>query len=75
MATVEAGGWGDREAELVVIPATLGLDLGIWYRVRGVMVRDKEERPVAWVLCEPANHYYRVMTRSPWMPALIGPRI
>ena len=79
LATVEAGGWGDREPEPVVIPATLGLDLGIWYRiregVRGVVVRDEQERPVVYVLCEPSSHYYAVMTRSPWMPVLIGPRI
>ena len=50
LATLEAGGWGDREPEPVVIPATMGLDRGVWYRVRegvrGVVVRDEQERPV-----------------------------
>jgi len=49
----------------VVIPATLDLDLGIWYRiregVRGVVVRDEQERPVVYVLCKPASHHYQVL--------------
>ena len=26
------------------------------------------------MICEPASYYYRVMTRSHWMPVLIGER-
>src|SRR3954453_5231993 len=44
MATLGGGGWGDREPREVVIPATTGLDGGVWFRiregVRGVVVRD-----------------------------------
>jgi len=29
----------------------------------------------AYLVCEPASHYYAVMTRSAWMPVLIGERI
>jgi hypothetical protein len=25
-----------------------------------------------FLLCEPASHYYRVMTRGDWMPCLLG---
>jgi hypothetical protein len=75
-ATLEAGGWGDREAVPVLIPATMGLDRGVWFRiregVRGVVVLDEQEKPVVYVLCEPASHYYQVMTRSAWMPVLVG---
>jgi hypothetical protein len=43
-ATVEGGGWNDVGAVEVVIPATAGLEGGIWFRirqgVRGVLVRD-----------------------------------
>jgi hypothetical protein len=78
-ATLENGGWGEQEPVPVVIPATLGLDRGVWYSiregVRGVVVRDEESRPVVYVLCEPASHYYQVMTRSAWMPVLVGERI
>jgi hypothetical protein len=76
LSTLEGGGWGDRELTPVVIPATLGLDRGVWYHVRegvrGVVVRDERGRPAAYVLVEPATHYYQVMTRSSWMPALVG---
>ena len=79
LATLVAGGWGGLEAESVVIPATMGIDRGVWYRVRegirGVVVRDEEGRPVVFVLCEPASHYYQVMTRSNRMPVLIQERI
>jgi hypothetical protein len=27
-----------------------------------------------YTICEPASYYYRVMTRSSWMPLLIGER-
>jgi hypothetical protein len=77
--TVEAGGWGDREVVRVVIPATMGLDGGIWYRVRegvrGLLVRDNRGAPAVYVLVEPASHYYAVMTRSAWMPVLVNERI
>ena len=77
LATLAEGGWGDREVAPVVIPATMGLDRGVWFRVRegvrGVAVRDEQGRPVVYVLVEPASHYYAVMTRgSDWMPSLVG---
>ncbi len=79
LKTLEAGGWGDREVTPVVIPATLGLDRGVWFRVRegvrGAVVRDERGLPVVYVLVEAASHYYQVMTRSAWMPVLVGERI
>ncbi len=77
--TLAAGGWGELGPEPVVIPATMGLDRGVWYSVRegvrGLLVEDEEGRPVVYVLVEPASHYYEVMTRSKWMPVLIDERI
>jgi hypothetical protein len=80
LVTIEDGGWGERGVEPVVIPASMGLDKGIWYRilqgVRGVVVQDESGLPRVYVVCEPASHYYRVMTSgSDWMPVLIGERI
>jgi hypothetical protein len=76
LATLEAGGWGDREPVPAVVPATLGLDRGVWFRlregVRGVVVRDERGRPAVYTLVEPASHYHQVMTRSAWMPVLVG---
>jgi hypothetical protein len=78
-ATIEDGRWAAWEAVPVDIPATTALENGIWYRVRqgirGVLVHDEQEEPVVFMVCEPASHYYEVMTRSRRMPVLIGERI
>jgi hypothetical protein len=78
-STVETGGWAHFNAAPAVIPATLGLDGGIWYRVRqgvrALAVYDECGRLCAYPVVEPSSHYYRVMTRSPWMPCLVGERI
>jgi hypothetical protein len=75
-ATVEAGGWGPFAAEPVDVPATFGLDGGVWFSirqgVRGLVVRDEADLPVVYMICEPATRYYQVMTRSQRMPVLIG---
>jgi hypothetical protein len=79
LATVEAGRWAEREPVAVIIPATMGVDRGVWFAiregVRGVVVRDEKGQPAVYVLVEPASHYYEVMTRSAWMPVLVGERI
>jgi hypothetical protein len=51
----------------------------VWYRVRqgirGLLTRDEQAQPVCYMICEPASHYYHVMTRSDRMPVLIAERI
>jgi len=78
LATVEAGGWSGCNAEPIDIPATMGLENGVWYQVRqgirGLLVHDESSTPRVYMICEPASYYYRVMTRSHWMPVLIGER-
>jgi hypothetical protein len=78
-ATVQSGYWSPCGAEAVDIPAALGYDGGVWYAirqgVRGVLVADEQGEARVYVVCEPASHYYGVMTRSAWMPVLIGERI
>jgi hypothetical protein len=80
MDTVEGGGWGEYGVEPVVIPATMGLDKGLWFGIsqgiRGLLVHDEQGTPHVYVVCEPSSHYYQVMARgSCWMPVLIGERI
>jgi len=79
LATVESGYWSGCGAAAVDVPAALGLDGGVWYAIRqgmrGVLVQDEGEVERVYVVCEPASHYYGVMTRSDWMPVLIGERI
>jgi hypothetical protein len=66
-------------AEAVDVPAALAFDGGVWYAVRqgvrGVLGPDEGGEALVYVVCEPASHYYAVMTRSAWMPVLIGERI
>jgi hypothetical protein len=74
--SVTEGKWSALAAEPVVIPASYGFADGVWYRVkqgmRGLLVLDREEQPVVFMLCEPSTRYYRVMTRAEWMPVLVG---
>jgi hypothetical protein len=77
--TVESGGWRGVETRDVVVPATLALEGGVCYKVRvgmrALLVPDERGKAVAYLVCEPASHYYRIMTRSDRMPVLIGERI
>lgn len=77
--TVEQGGWGGATPTVARVAASLGLEKGIWYRVRqgmhGLLVTDEHQRDVVYMICEPSSHYYRVMTRSDRMPALIEEEI
>jgi hypothetical protein len=73
--TVESGRWSALESELVDIPAAYGYMGGVWFRVKqgmkGLLVRDRGDNPIVYMICEPATRYYRVMTRAEWMPVLI----
>lgn len=64
--------------EKVLIPASLGLERGIWYQIRegieGVVVTVHGER-ILFPLQEDSSHYFRVMTRSDQMPLFVGERI
>lgn len=56
-----------------------GLERGVWFHIRqgirGLLVPDEHGREAVYLICEPASHYYRVMTRSRWMPVLIAQRV
>jgi hypothetical protein len=77
--SVDEGLWRNAGAIPVDIPATLGMERGVWYRIRqgirGVLVPDERGIAVAYMICEPSSHYYQVMTRSDRMPVLIEERI
>jgi hypothetical protein len=79
LESVEGGKWSPWAPELVDIPATFGLEGGVWFRIRqgirGLLVHDELEQPVVYMMCEPATRYYRVMTRAERMPVLIDERI
>jgi hypothetical protein len=75
-ATYAAGGWKPFGAEEADVPARYGLDGAVWVAVRegvrALVVRDGQGLPVVYLLCQPATHYYRVMTRAERMPVFIG---
>jgi hypothetical protein len=78
--TIRDGGWRHLPATLVEIPATYALERrGVWYLVergvRGLLVPDERGIAVAYMICEPSSHYYRIMTGSPRMPTLIEQKI
>lgn len=60
----------------VEVPARYALMNRVWYRVkrrvRGLAVRTRQDKPVVYLVCEPATRYYQVMTRAEWMPVLVG---
>jgi hypothetical protein len=80
LETVRGGGWRRRGAIPVDIPARFVLD-GRWawivarQSVRGLLAPDEDGHAVAYVICEPASHYYHVMTGMDRMPVFIGERI
>jgi hypothetical protein len=80
LETIHGGGWRNLPAVPVDIPATYGLERrGVWYLIRegirGVLVPDERGSAVAYMICEPSSHYYRVMTGSDRMPVFIDQRI
>ena len=77
LATIESGGWQGVETVPADIPASYGYDgRGVWYLIeqgiRGLMVSDERGTAVVYMICEPASHYYHVMTGATRMPVLIG---
>jgi hypothetical protein len=76
---IESGYWREAGAEMVEIPAALGLDNGFWYAnpqgIRALRVVDEHGVERVFIICEPSTHYYQVMTRSAWMPVMIGERV
>ncbi|MBN1395066.1 MAG: hypothetical protein JW959_08590 [Pirellulales bacterium] len=74
--SLEAGLWSHLRPEAVDIPAAFGLEKGVWFLIeegiRGILVRDERGGPHAYMLTQPASHYYRIMTRHPRMPVFLG---
>ncbi len=73
----ENGAW--LRPEPVTIPANFGLEKGVWFHVneglRGVLVRDEQDRPHVYMLTQAASHYYATMTKHDRMPLLIDQQI
>jgi len=78
-ASIDDGTWRNVETTQVDIPARLGFDRGVWYvirqGIRGLLVPDERGNLVVYMICEPASHYYRIMTRNDRMPVFIQDRV
>jgi hypothetical protein len=80
LETIRQGSWRGSGAVPVEIPASYGLERrGVWFLIetgiRGLLVPDERGWAVCYMICEPATHYYRIMTGSDRMPVLIDQRI
>jgi hypothetical protein len=78
--TIRQGGWAGSGAIPVDIPANFGLErCGVWFLIetgiKGLLVPDERGWAVCYMICEPASHYYKIMTGSDRMPLLIDQRI
>ena len=77
--SIDEGMWKNLDAQTVHIPATLGFERGTWFTIRegirGLLVPDEHNKAVVYMICEPASHYYRIMTGCIRMPILIEQRI
>jgi hypothetical protein len=80
LESIHEGRWRGSGAISVDIPASYGLGRrGVWFLIetgiRGLLVPDEHGWAVCYMVCEPASHYYKIMTGSDRMPALIDQRI
>lgn len=79
LSAIESGSWSHFSPEPVEVPATFGLERGVWYQVpqgiRGVVIHDQHDHPYVYLLLEPASHYYQVMTGYHLEPVFLGEQI
>jgi hypothetical protein len=66
---------GRPAGQRYIVPARRDVWFLIETGIRGVLVPDEKGIAVCYMSCEPASHYYRIMTVSARMPVLIDQRI
>jgi len=73
LETLEKGTWQEAQPEEILIPATMGLENGRWFAIRegirGLAVADERGELVAYMLCEPASHYYDYVAQPLMCPS------
>ncbi len=74
--SLEQGKWKYFYPEEIDIPASFGLEKGVWFQItegmKGILVKDEADKPHIYMLTKPASHYYEVMTRHDREPIFIG---
>jgi len=78
LPALKSNAFGELPVASIEIPATMGFEKGIWFRIRqgihGILVKNERKQHIAYMLCEKSSHYFQVMTRSARMPMLIDER-
>jgi hypothetical protein len=79
MESLKAGKWRWLHPQQAVIPASFGLEKGVWFPIRegveGIVVHDENREPRVYMLTQSASHYYQTMTKHERMPVLVGEQI
>lgn len=74
--SLKSGKWRWLNPQPVKILAAFGYNNGVWYQIRegiqGILIYDDEDQPHCFLLTQPATHYFKTMTGSERMPALIN---
>ena len=77
--SLEAGKWAWLKPVTVVIPASYGLEKGVWFPIhegmKGVVVLDADGQPHVYMLTQAASPSYEQLTKHNRMPCLIGQAI
>lgn len=74
--SLEAGKWDWLHPREVIIPASHGLEKGVWFKIdtgmKGVIVHDEAEQEHVYMLTKDAEDTYRALTKHDRMPVFIA---
>ncbi len=73
--SVDQGKWNWLHPEPVEIPASHGVERGVWFPIekgmRGLLVKDEQDRPHVYMLTQAASPEYAAMTKHERMPVFL----
>ncbi|MGY8770314.1 MAG: hypothetical protein ACKVH8_18000 [Pirellulales bacterium] len=76
LESLEEGRWRWLSPQEVTIPASFGLEKGVWFQInegmKGVSVQDETGHSHVYMLTQESSHYYRTMTHHSRMPVFVG---
>lgn len=73
--SLHAGRWKRFHPEDVEIPASMGLERGVWFPIekgmRGILVQDEQKMGHVFMLTQPASMDYLALTKHERMPVFL----
>jgi hypothetical protein len=73
--SLASGKWAWLKPEKTMILASLAYSRGVWFQVRrgieGILVTDRWGQKHVYMLTQASTHYFKIMTGSERMPALV----